>query len=314
MQVEVALARFPYGAAEHPAGVDWLMRTYHVAKCDPRIKEVQTTWEDDTPITMTRNLILKKCLDRNIDLLVMLDSDLGPDDVIGEPGAKPFWESSFNHWWDNYLAKPAVIFAPYCGRPPREVPMIFHWCTWQGDHPNPDWRMEMYSREESATRTGFETVAAGPTGLMLIDMRAIKLLPPPWFEYEWQDPPFNTIKGSTEDVVFTRNLSMLGVPQIVNWDAWAAHYKTKRVRKPGLISVESIAERMREPLIAGRRANERVMVMGGELPNIVPAPSQARAKNATATHDLLCSLSEDFTVRQREEANRIRELAKANGQ
>lgn len=289
MKVSVAIARFPYGEMEHSACVDWLMLTYHKMMIDERISDVKIGRKSDTPITMTRNGMVQDCLNAKVDLLVMVDSDMGPDDCLAEPGSKPFWDSSFNYWWRYRKQKPCCIFAPYCGRPPAEVPMIFRWCTWEGDHPNPDWRMEMYSREEAATRTGFEKVAAGPTGLMLIDMRVFEVLPRPWFAYEWKDSTQRE-KASTEDVVFTRNLSMLGIDQIVNWNAWAAHYKVKRVRKPGLITIESIAERMREPLLASRRAGEATIVMdGSNLPNIVAAcnGNGALAKEAESAENAL---------------------------
>ena len=51
-------------------------------------------------------------------------------------------------------------------------------------------------------------------------MRAIELLPKPWFSYEFKDEE-KTEKASTEDIVFTRDLHLLGVPQYCFWNAWA---------------------------------------------------------------------------------------------
>jgi hypothetical protein len=45
-----------------------------------------------------------------------------------------------------------------------------------------------------------------------VDLRACDVVPPPWFSYEYDDPPFNTKLASTEDIVFTRNCDWLGVP------------------------------------------------------------------------------------------------------
>ncbi len=78
------------------------------------------------------------------------------------------------------------------------------------------------------------------TGVLLIDLRAIAVLPPPWFSYEFADHPFNTILASTEDVVFTRNLDWLSIPQYVAWDSWAGHDKRYMTGKPRISPVDEI--------------------------------------------------------------------------
>lgn len=272
MKVSVLFARFPFGASEHPACTDWLLKTQKTVLADPRIDKdrVFNTYVDDTPITMSRNRVLKQAREAGVDLVCMVDSDMVPDNLLGiEDNAVPFWDSSFDHWWNYYKQQPCCIFAPYCGPPPWEIPYIFRLCTRQGQHPNPDWRLEMFSREEAACRTGFEKVDAGPTGLILIDMRALNVLPPPWFDYEWKDKE-QTEKGSTEDVVFTRNLAMLGVDQVVNWDAWAGHVKRKTVRKPQVLTSEMIAGSYREALKKNMHNEERTLIMdSSRMPKIV---------------------------------------------
>lgn len=248
-KVSVLVARFPFGASEHPDTSDWMISTIGKMKADERIGEVLATRVDDTPITMSRNRVLKQALDSKSDFCLMLDSDMAPDLAI--PGAKPFWDTSFDFALNH--EGPCVVAAPYCGPPPNENVYVFRWARVQGDHPNPDLRLEQYPREEAAGRIGFEEVGALPTGLILIDMRAIPLLPPPWFEYEWKDPPFNTEKGSTEDVFFTRNLSNVGVPQYVAWDSWAGHWKSKCVSKPQVMTCESVRAQLREAVLSGRR-------------------------------------------------------------
>ena len=67
-----------------------------------------------------------------------------------------------------------------------------------------------------------------------------------------------TEKATTEDVYFTRNLSLAGVPNYVNWDSWAGHVKRKVVGKPTLLTADSVRESFREAVMANRRANERL--------------------------------------------------------
>ncbi len=110
-----------------------------------------------------------------------------------------------------------------------------------------------FTREEAAVRTGVERVAALPTGCLLVDLRAFDLLPPPWFHYEYADPPFNTALASTEDVVCTRNADWVGVPQYCAWDCWAAHVKTLEIRRPRLCPVDSVPRAVWDAWRAGAK-------------------------------------------------------------
>jgi hypothetical protein len=253
MQVKLMIARFPFQNQECPDTTDWLLETVLRCKQDPRISEVLRTREDDTPITMTRNKVLKQAIHSNVDYVLMVDSDMKPDLVPGQDFFPRAFDFALQH------NGPCVIGAPYCGPPPLENIYVFRWATWQSDHPNQDIRIEQYTREEAAIRAGFEEVAALPTGLILIAMEGVKRLTPPWFDYEWADPPYNTQKASTEDVFFTRNLSLLGVPQYVFWDAWAGHWKRKCVGRPRLWMVDEIREEFVEAVRRDQKTNERII-------------------------------------------------------
>lgn len=253
----VMFARFPYKRAEEPEVADWLLSTVLKAKRDSRIGEVFSIKLDDTPITMTRNLAVEKAKSAGADLLLMLDSDMVPDLPI--PGAKPFWDTSLDFVLSHQ--GPSVIAAPYCGPPPVENVYVFQWRKFQSDHPGADWKLDQFTREEAAYRAGIERVAALPTGLILIDMRIFSTLKPPYFYYEWEDET-ESRKGSTEDVAFTRDLSMAGVPVYCNWDAWAGHVKYKVVGKPELVHVDMIREKYREALQRGLSSDDRVVMVG----------------------------------------------------
>jgi hypothetical protein len=259
-QLKVMFARFPYLNAECPDSVDWWGRTTLKAKQDPRIGEVLQFRVDDTPITLGRNRAVQRALEHGVDYLLMLDSDMSPD----LPGEQPFWDTSLD--FALHHKGPCVIGAPYCGPPPCCNVYVFRWANWCNDQPNQDWRLEQFSREEAAMRLGIEPVAALPTGLILIDVRALQSVAPPWFYYEWKDAA-ESEKASTEDVTFTRDLSLLGVPMYCNWSSWAGHWKRYLVEKPRPVTVEQIGAKYRAAVLADRgRADRAVDVGEGGLP------------------------------------------------
>lgn len=255
MQCKILFARFPFGNQEAPSVANWLIPTVIKAKADPRISFVDHIEVDDTPITMSRNRVLKHALAKGFDYVVMIDSDMKPD--LPVLGAKPFWPGAFDFAWQHN--GPCCVGAPYCGPPPHENIYVFRWGKRQTDHPNRDMALDQYSREEAALRGGFEEVGALPTGLILIAMDGVKRLDPPWFDYDYADKPFNTQKATTEDVFFTRNLNLVGVPQYVFWDAWAGHWKRKCVGKPDLLSVDAVRADFRDAVIRNNPVNQRLV-------------------------------------------------------
>lgn len=259
MKLNVLFAFFPYGNEENPSLRKWFARTMLKAKSDPRLGEIFDRDFDDTPITMSRNACMKTAQELRCDLVCMVDSDMKPDLYLGQPAAlaKPFWDSSLDFMVEHQ--GPCVVAAPYCGRPPHENTMVCRWRNSQSDHPNVDMRLALYEREEASVRMGIEEVGALPTGLILIDTRALGAIQPPYFEYEYADPPFNTTKATTEDIYFTRNLSLAGVPQYVNWDAWAGHFKEKCVGKPTMLTRDMVAEGFRDALKRDWHSRERLI-------------------------------------------------------
>jgi len=273
---KIMVARFPFGNQECPDSTDWLMRTMLEMKEDPRIEEIFQMRVDDTPITMGRNRALRRALEKGCDYLLMLDSDMAPDLLL--PGARPFWKSS----WEFILKQPepCLVAAPYCGPPPHENVYIFQWANYRTHPADIDLRLEQFSREEAARRTGFEEVGALPTGLILIDLRAILKLPAgkPWFYYEYEDG-VETKKASTEDVTFTRDLSLAGVPLYVNWDAWAGHWKRILVVKPEPLTISDIRETFVETVLRGQVRGEKMTLVGeGENRPVRPDERNGKVK------------------------------------
>lgn len=278
MKYKVMIARFPYGHAEHDDITDYVCDLHYEIANDPRFEVIR--WKiADTPITMGRNRCLDIAEKNGVDFVLMIDSDMAPDLYMGRykgeprlPSAKPFWSSSIDFAIRQRDAgTPCVIGAPYCGPPPDELVYVFHWESKESGHPNQDLVLRMIPREHAAILTGIQEVAALPTGLMIIDMKGLKNLKHPRFDYQWTgdgpdcqlcgqpSPGVRADKASTEDVVFTRDLAMIGVKQYCNWDAWAGHYKLKRVGKPVPYTVDGVNQKLRDAILSNRSSAD-VMV------------------------------------------------------
>ncbi len=245
----------------------------------------------DTPITMSRNRAVKDALSAGCDYILMIDSDMGPDYLVGiDPMARPFWKTAWNFLInrrreeeqerDHLLERattdlaavdrhireqfpPAMIAAPYCGPPPMEQPFIFKWKSQETNCPDASFRLQMFEREEAAIRSGIEEVAALPTGLILYDARIfVETRPkddkdPPWFDYEYKDNE-QTEKATTEDVYQTRNASLLGMPCHVAWDCWAKHFKVKGIERPHVVTADQVHQTLVDAVKAGRHSRERI--------------------------------------------------------
>ena len=285
MKLNLYIATFSYGGnggipSTVPQVGEWLLKIRRELQDDPRIDKVFLKDYCDTPITMTRNKSVVDARAAGADLLLMIDSDCFPDIELGsDPLAKPFWTTSFEFIYENWAKGPHVVAAPYCGMPPHENVFAFYWGHIESDCPDDaGFSMSQYSRHEAMRMAGIQEAAAGPTGLILFDMRAFELTEPKkvdygepdvlgfggrgvkrksdsWFYYEWDgDDPYQAEKASTEDVTATRDMSIVGTqllgynPFFINWDAWPGHWKRKCVRKPRGISANFVGDRMREAL------------------------------------------------------------------
>ncbi len=275
--VKVLIARFPGGNSENPDVTDWLVHTVCAMKEDIRVSDIFHWRRDDTPVDMSRNNAVELAKTSGADLLLMVDNDMKPDAYLPsntnglgkDSRALPFWLSSFNFAWDHRFHKgPCVIFAPYCGPPPHENVYVFHWTNMESGAPmDQDMSLSQYGREWATEMTGIRETAAGPTGLILIDMDVFKELEPPYFYYEWTDKNHQQ-KASTEDVTFTRDVSLRGIPIYCNWDTWAGHWKRKCVGRPIPITSKQISEQftntiLRKHLNVDRAVGEEFVMVGG---------------------------------------------------
>jgi hypothetical protein len=230
-------------------GVEW----YN----DPRIHTLFTWQKDDTPITMSRNAAIEAAKECGADFVLMVDSDMCPDTPVAYGIAQPFWKSSFDFALAQRAAgKPCCVGAPYCGPPPHENIYVFLWRNVESNCPDSVRNMALcqYTRDDAARMTGIREVAALPTGLIIIDMQGMKRIAPPYFYYEFNEP-LQSKKQSTEDVTFTRDLSIRGVPQFCNWDAWAGHWKWKCVGKPEPITSAWVSDKIKQAVMSDFNIN-----------------------------------------------------------
>ena len=232
------IARFPYGGTERTEIVDWTASLVTWSKKQHNIDTCLLWNVSDTPITMCRNLAVTAAIANNIDILIMIDSDMSPD----IDRSKPFVPEAFEFIKSRWHTAPTIIAVPYLSAGPDYVPTIGRWRSFKNGF---EVKTDLYTREEASAMSGIQPCSLMGTGVMAMDMRIFTgfeisgemvKLPPPWFYYEYTDE-YQTQKASTEDMVFTRNASMVfGAHGIeigyCHWDCWAYHVKTQFVGKP----------------------------------------------------------------------------------
>lgn len=250
-KVRVGLFRFPFDMREMSTTVDWLLRSSHYLNNHERVEIVASESIADTPVDMSRNRALKRAKELGLHFAIFIDSDMWPDyeyihnQCKETDAAKEFLPNAFEFALQH--DGPCVIGVPYCCAPPEERVLVMKWVVQETDAPPGASHIKSYDREEVDSLRGFGEVAALGTGLLLIDLRALDVLPEPYFTYEFKDAA-QTEKASTEDIVFTRDLHLLDVPQYCFWSSWAGHWKNKLVVRPATIPLAKVSKAMRTVL------------------------------------------------------------------
>lgn len=299
LKLNVFFAHFPYSGnggtqSEVPQVRKWEVMTALKMRADPRINWFESKDYADTPIPMTRNQALLEARARGAHLCLMIDSDQNPLRHLGEPWHKPFWDQAFDFIYDNYQRGPRLVFAPYCGPPGgKENVYVFYWeSNGSGRADETPFKLEPYSRQQAARMTGIQEAAAGPTGLILIDLRLLRLIEPlglsqlevldrvydhrmspeegvralkeGYFYYEWENS-YAAKKASTEDVTFTRDISLAGIseygynPVFCAWDSWIGHLKPWDVGRPEEYSAVQVNATLANAVLRNQRPNEMVL-------------------------------------------------------
>lgn len=248
-RVRVLVTAFTYSGQMGVPVYGYATQLAHQMRDHPRLAELAFSYTTGYPTDRVRNATLVDAKRHGFHFVLMLDDDMIPDLLVGsDPQAKPFLPTALEFAWSHKV--PCCVGAPYCSGPPDQSVVVMR-CS--EEHPDaPDatdgkvWRLRKYTRDEAAEKTGVGLVAALPTGCLLIDTRACDILEPPYFAYEWQDPPLNTLLASTEDVYFTRNCDHAGVKQYCAWDSWAGHVKPIVCGKPRVVPVDGLATSWRK--------------------------------------------------------------------
>lgn len=215
-------------------------------RTNPRVKEVAVSYTTGYPTDRVRNAVVKEAKANGHHFVLMLDDDMHPDIGLSSPlhrdeTAVPFLPTAL----DFAMAHngPCIVAAPYTAAPPSQEVVVMKERQRFPDQPDGcGGFLDKFTRDEAAVMKGICRVAALPTGVMLVDLRVLDILPPPWFSYEFKDPPYNTQLASTEDVVFSRNCDWLGIPQYAHFSAWAGHCKSWTTGKPVQCPVTGIGQ------------------------------------------------------------------------
>jgi hypothetical protein len=286
----ILLAQFPGNNVTHPDVMDYTTDLFIKLINDPLVGpgNVLRWRETTTPITKARNKCLADAEAVGADFVIMVDSDMNCDYLVGQdgkpkrdqlgnvvaPSARPFWDSTWQYVKDN-PHQWCVIAAPYCGPPPVENVYTFTWVQCETGNANADFQIQGIPRSEAAMLTGIREAAALPTGLILIDMRVVREMRHPRFYYEYPDDRQTTL-ASTEDVTFSRDIwytaRLKGLPVFVgcNWDAWAGHWKLKLVGKPAPIPAGAVPNWLHAR--GTEIADQRAAAWAGPINRLAPPP------------------------------------------
>lgn len=247
----------------------------------------------NTPITMTRNLSVKRARAAKADLLLMLDSDQDFDFHANEPWYKPFFPEAFTFMYDNYDRGPHVVGAPYVGSANAGNNCFqFYWETIGEQQGETSFRLEQYPRQIAAQMSGIQPCGALPTGMCMFDMRifdlldtnrkskaqvledfkdgridkreALRCIQDGYFYYEWTDATASE-KASTEDVAATRDMSLVGQlklgynPVHCAWDSWIGHAKPATHGRPKIFCAEQVGGVLNRAILDDRSYRDRIV-------------------------------------------------------
>jgi hypothetical protein len=270
-KVHVLIARLSYSGYERVEIANWLVQTALCLETHPRVSRLSHNIVTGYPTSRVRNQILVTARRIGANFVCMIDDDMIPD-VHSPNRASGYDHLAMHADQQNFFPSalefaldhngPCAIAAPYCAGPPGERVLVSRFRADETDDPSSPARgvsLKCFGREEAAERRGIEMVSSLPTGLILIDMRALRFLTPPWFSYEYKTDIQDEL-ASTEDTVFSRNLAYVGVPQYTTWQSWAAHAKMKIVGRPQQYGLQAVPREVRAAVrreIEEERKNSR---------------------------------------------------------
>jgi len=185
-KLSLFIATTPYGgngqaSSEHPDVRNWLIQTVRKVASEPRISEWTLETYNDTPCPMVRNLAVIDARKAGADLLLFIDSDQSPDNMlVNDSTAIPFWDAAFDFIYRKWEEGPYVVGAPYMGGDAgHENVFVMKWRNFVSSYRNDiDMKLDQYNRNEANAMSGIHECAALPTGLILYAMPVFDLIEP----------------------------------------------------------------------------------------------------------------------------------------
>lgn len=228
---KIYLARISRGCMERTEIGTWLVQCYADPIVDPGTTLHALDVVDVEPTSVARNRAVLRARAQKCDVLMMIDNDMTPDlHNNGDPNN--FYNRACRFLADNE-GKPVAFGAPYRGAAPKREVQV-------GDYGR------RVTVEEAATKRHIDQVIGMGTGLFAANMAAFDAIEKagllPWFDYEYADPPYNSLILATEDFHFFNKLNKAGGKVYCDWESWAGHAKVEIVGKPETpLKIEEVA-------------------------------------------------------------------------
>lgn len=261
----------PVGLGSEKTDVGTFLMELAIFACHyNRIGELCESESISSRILLNRNIIAQEAINQKCDFLLMIDPDMSPDHYTkGEnkrAQAKSFLQTSFQHMMDNPFG---VIAAPACSERPKRLTNVFL--------TNPDGsgrRMTYSETRERLREPAIEQVHAIGTGLILIHVPIFTVLTHPYFDDVYANVE-KTELSLSQDVYFTQNCHMAGVPVWCNWYAWAGHIKDEPLGAP-----EDLADEEEAAVSASKGPQKAPIVLEGDMGQWHTSQSATRQTHA----------------------------------
>lgn len=209
--INVAICRIARGKWERTEVGTFLAQALRYQH--PRLAHVWDITEDVFGAHVARNHAVAEARRRECGLLFMIDADMVPS-LNFYPRALEF-----------LLHNPgAVIASPY-------LQAVGDAAGVQAFRATEQKTVERYPQEQAFAAKGIEQVFSVGCGLIAFDLKAFDKIEPPYFDFTYADPKWESMAG-TEDIYCTGRMSLKGGLVCVDWESWSGHAKEIVLGKP----------------------------------------------------------------------------------
>lgn len=226
-KISVLVVRLTYTGWERQEIGDFLVQTVLDLQAHPRVRGASYVPINQLDIATARNLAAQLALSREEDILVMVDNDIKP--------AKGFVWAAIDlilHQLDNGHGPTVVVSPTRCGNGEVNIKRVEH-LDGYGEHGiNVSSPVPLL---EAIKRVGVEPVPLAGAALIAIHTGTFEALAKhkglPYFYVEYADESETEIVTS-EDIAFTRDCNLHGVPVVALWNYWSSHWKEQELARP----------------------------------------------------------------------------------